>query len=147
MTTRLSPRYQTATIRRELRRKLRNVLGSSRDAAPEGAQAVCVAFLASKLIYEATNGKLDVLITHRDNCISEIEALKAVEDARYAPKPAGAVVLDVREQEALCAMLDHVPQYLLQRYPGTLDKIGYGPHTCDNCEGIDPASCMMNARV
>lgn len=124
--TRLTPRYQTIGVRKGIRRDIRNVLGTGRDDAPQGRATVRAAFLISKLMFEATNGKLDVLVTWRDRCISEVEALKAVDDARYAPQPAGAVVLCGHELESLHTMLDNVPQGVLNRFPATLDKIGYG---------------------
>jgi hypothetical protein len=144
----LSPAYQTATFRRELRRQVRNLLGSSRDDAPSAVVALKALRLMSELVSAATNGHFDVLLVNRKGqCVNRSEAVNFAIDTNNKVRPAGAVVLDCREQETLRELLDHVPQGLLQRFPATLDKIGYGEHRCDNCEGIDPDSCMMNARV
>jgi hypothetical protein len=52
------PRQQSATIRRTLRRDLRQALGTGKDPAPSARAALRAAHIAADLVWYATNGRL-----------------------------------------------------------------------------------------
>lgn len=58
----LEPQHQSATRRRELRSRIRNTLGSSRESAPEAAAALRAAFDVSELAERATDGRFTVTV-------------------------------------------------------------------------------------
>ena len=63
---RIEPRNGTATRRRELRRRMRNGLGTTRDSAPEAVEALYVAHNANELLELATDGRFGVAIIDRE---------------------------------------------------------------------------------
>lgn len=52
----LRPRMDSATRRRDLRRRIRNGLGTSRDPAPEAVQAIYAVESLDELLRLATGG-------------------------------------------------------------------------------------------
>lgn len=63
----MGPRDQSATERRELRRKIRNVLGTSREEAPGAMEAIMVVQQAQRLLELATGGELSLRLEwHHD---------------------------------------------------------------------------------
>lgn len=52
----ITPRFQSATQRRDLRRKIRNALGTSSDRAPGPETALRAAWKMADLLAAATNG-------------------------------------------------------------------------------------------
>lgn len=59
----MQPRDRSATVRRELRRDIRNALGPSSDGAPEGPQVLRAARQMAELLELATNGRYGLMLT------------------------------------------------------------------------------------
>lgn len=58
----MQPRYESATRRRQCRRNVRNVLGTSSDPAPEAGQVIRAAEAMDELIRLASNGRFALVL-------------------------------------------------------------------------------------
>lgn len=64
----LIPTYQSATRRRELRRRVRNALGPSSHEAPEARATIDAQQALAELVQLATGGAITVRLVYRDGC-------------------------------------------------------------------------------
>lgn len=74
----IEPRFQSSGQRRELRRRIRNVLGVGREPAPGAVQALRAAHDMSELTELATDGRFSVAIIDRErgNFVGLADALR-----------------------------------------------------------------------
>lgn len=76
----IAPQYQSATKRRDLRRKIRNALGTSSDRAPGPETAIRAAGEMADLLAAATNGTYTIQIQYRGEPISYFAALDDIRE-------------------------------------------------------------------
>lgn len=118
-----SPALNTATLRRQYRRDVRNRLGTSSDRAPEAGQVFRAIPAMQNLVTDASNGHCSlVLVDRMGRALSPYEADRSYrEDRVFQPALNGGVAFDGNEIEQL---REAVKAFQLPIHPAIRTKLG-----------------------